>query len=270
MRTTGGSTAAAVRHGRRMSATVPGIGQSEDEVLAERARVWRQRPLTRDVYRRYFEMMRDRMATGGRSVELGGGSGMSREFLADTWVSDLVKTRFVDFAADAARLPLRAAEADNLLMIDLIHHLPRPARLFDEAVRVLRPGGRMILVEPYISPASRLIFRLGHPEPVDLRADPLPADDGPVFSATGAFASNQAIPSLLFGRDRDRFERRFPALRPVERRLFSVFVYPLSGGFSGPCLIPRFAHRMAWSVEGVLLPLRRLLAFRILVVLERV
>jgi SAM-dependent methyltransferase len=175
----------------------------------------------------------------------------------------------VDFAADAARLPLRTGSADNLIMVDLVHHLPRPARLFAEAARVLRSGGRIVMVEPYISPVSRLVFRLAHPEPVDLRADPLPATDTPVFGDGGAFASNQAIPTLLFGRDRARFEQRFPALGLKERRLLSVFVYPLSGGFSSPCLVPRWAHRPAWGLERVLHPLRRLLAFRMLVVLEK-
>ena len=254
---------------RRSSATVPAPGQSDVGVLESRAEQWRRRPLTREVYRRYFHEIKERLAPGMRTIELGGGSGIAREFLAGVWVSDVTVSGFVDFAADAARLPLRAGSADNLIMVDLVHHLPRPARLFEEAARVLGPGGRVIMVEPYISPASRLVFRLGHPEPVDLRANPLPADDTPVFDERGAFASNQAIPTLLFGRDRARFEQRFPDLRLVERRLLSVFAYPLSGGFSGPCLVPHWAHPLVWGLERVLYPLRRLLAFRILVVLEK-
>lgn len=257
------------RRPRRSSATVPVPGQSEVEVLESRAAQWRRRPLTREVYRRYFEEIKERLASGGRTIELGGGSGISREFLADVWVSDVIASGFVDFAADAARLPLRTGSADNLIMVDLVHHLPRPARFFAEAARVLRSGGRIIMMEPYISPASQLVFRLCHPEPVDLRADPLPATDTPVFDESGAFASNQAIPTLLFGRDRARFGQRFPDLGLKERRLLSVFVYPLSGGFSGPCLVPRWAHRLAWGLEGVLCPLRGLLAFRMLVVLEK-
>lgn len=259
----------AVRKSGRSSATVPAPGQSEAEVLESRAVEWRRRPLLRDVYRRYFDEIKARLAPGGRTIELGGGSGISREFLAGAWVSDVIVSGFVDFAADATRLPLRAGGVDNLILVDLVHHLPRPAAFFAEAARVLRPGGRVIMVEPFISPASRLVFRLAHPEPVDLRADPLPAAGTPVFDESGAFASNQAIPTLLFGRDRVRFAQRFPDLGLKERRLLSVFVYPLSGGFSGPCLIPRWAHRLAWGAERLLYPLRRLLAFRILVVLEK-
>lgn len=257
------------KRAQRRSPTVPGSDQSEADVLAARDEAWRRRPVTREVYRRYFDEIGRRLAPGRSNVELGGGSGLSREFLSGVWVSDLVPTRFVDFVADANALPLATGGIDNLVTVDLVHHLPRPARLFGEAIRVLRSGGRMILVEPYLSPASRLIFRLGHPEPFDTKVDPLAEDDAPLFTETGAFASNQAIPTLLFGRDRVRFQRRFPALHLRERRLMSVFVYPLSGGFSGPCLLPRFALPPAWGVEAALRPLGRLLALRMLVVLER-
>jgi SAM-dependent methyltransferase len=253
----------------RRSPTVPAPGQTAADVIARRAEIWSQRPLTREVYRRYFHAMEAELAPGGRTMELGGGSGMAREFLPRVLVSDLVATPFVDLVASATRLPLRDGAADNLLMLDLLHHLPRPADLFREAVRALRPGGRLIMLEPFISPVSRLAFRLGHPERADMTVDPLPDDDCAVIEETGPFAANQAIPTLLFGRDRRRFHARFPDLRLRKRRLLSVFVYPMSGGFSGTCLVPRFAHRLAWGAEAVLLPLRRLLAFRMLVVLEK-
>lgn len=251
------------------SATVPTAGQSSADVLELRRRVWDQRPLTREVYRRYFEAIRAELAPGRRTIELGGGAGNSREFLPEARVSDIVLTPFVHFVADAARLPLADGSADNLFMVDVLHHLPHPARLFREAVRVLRSGGRLVMLEPNVSAFSRIVFAIGHPERVDPAADPLPIDDSPVFTATGPFASNQAIPSRIFFRDLQRFEKMFPQLRVRTRRLESVLVYPLSGGFSGPCLVPRFAHGLLWQLERVLSPLKRWMAFRLLVTLER-
>jgi SAM-dependent methyltransferase len=254
----------------RGSATVPLAGQSDDDVLERRRQEWNRRPLTREVYHRYFEAIGRELAPGLRTVEIGGGAGNLKSFRPDVRVSDIVATPYVDFVADALELPLADGAADNLILVDVLHHLPRPARFFREAARVLRPGGRVVMLEPYISLFSRVVFRLAHPEPVDLTADPLPVADVPVFHADGPFASNQAIPTLLFARDRARFEQRFPQLRVRTAQLDSVFVYPLSGGFSGPCMVPRFAYGAAWAVERVLSPLRRWLAFRLLVTLERV
>lgn len=251
------------------SATVPVGDQTADDVLRRRRDAWQRRPLTREVYRRYFEAVVAELAPGPRTIELGGGAGNFKSHYAAARVSDIVATPFVDFVADAMCLPLADGAVDNLVMIDVLHHLPRPSRLFDETQRVLRVGGRLIMVEPYISPMSGLVFRVAHPEPVDLSADPLPDDDRAVFEAGGPFASNQAIPTLMFGRHRARFERRFPRLAIRNRRLDSVLVYPLSGGFSGPCLLPRFAAGAAWRLERCLLPLRRWLAFRLLVTLEK-
>jgi SAM-dependent methyltransferase len=251
------------------SATIPTEGQTAADVLSVRKSAWANRPLTREVYRRYFERIGLELAPGRVHVELGGGSGMAKEFLANILTSDIVITPFVDFVADAMCMPMADGSVDNIFMVDVLHHLPHPGRLFDEITRVLRPRGRVVLLEPFISPFSRMVFKLAHPEPVDMSVEPLPVDDTHVFAGEGPFASNQAIPTLMFDRNEDRFSRRFPKLRLVRKALDSTLVYPLSGGFSGPCLVPRFAWPLAWGMEACLRPLRRWMAFRIIVTLER-
>src|SRR6185369_2022763 len=93
------------------------------------------------------------------------------------------------------------------------------------AARVLRPGGRVVMCEPYVGPLSFPVYRYFHEEPVDMGADPLAPDaapsGAPAEAARDPFDSNQAIPTLLFARGRGRaaFARDFPALavRRVER-----------------------------------------------------
>jgi len=48
-----------------------------------------------------------------------------------------------------------------------------------------------------------------------------------------------------------------------------MLVYPLSGGFSGPQLLPTALAPATFKVEKLLQPLAPLLAFRLLVVLEK-
>ncbi len=50
--------------------------------------------------------------------------------------------------ADAGALPFADASFRTVLIRDVLHHLPQPARAVAEAVRVLVPGGRLVLLEP--------------------------------------------------------------------------------------------------------------------------
>ncbi|MBI3099159.1 MAG: class I SAM-dependent methyltransferase [Planctomycetes bacterium] len=51
-------------------------------------------------------------------------------------------------AASALQLPFREGVFDQVLVRDLVHHIPDPRRLVDECARVLRPGGVLDLLEP--------------------------------------------------------------------------------------------------------------------------
>jgi len=52
--------------------------------------------------------------------------------------------------ADAAQLPFGDESFDVVLIRDLLHHLPDRLRALKEAHRVLRPGGRLYLIEPNV------------------------------------------------------------------------------------------------------------------------
>ncbi|MEO7330021.1 MAG: class I SAM-dependent methyltransferase, partial [Minicystis sp.] len=51
-------------------------------------------------------------------------------------------------AASALDLPFEAGSFDHVLVRDVIHHIPEPARLIAEVRRVLAPGGRVDVLEP--------------------------------------------------------------------------------------------------------------------------
>lgn len=50
--------------------------------------------------------------------------------------------------ADAGRLPFAGGSFDAVLIRDLLHHVPDDPAVLAEACRVLRPGGRLTLIEP--------------------------------------------------------------------------------------------------------------------------
>ncbi|MFH1379104.1 MAG: class I SAM-dependent methyltransferase, partial [bacterium] len=49
--------------------------------------------------------------------------------------------------SDAEQLPFKSASIDVITSFDSISHMRNPERLFHEAQRVLRPGGRMLIVD---------------------------------------------------------------------------------------------------------------------------
>jgi SAM-dependent methyltransferase len=106
---------------------------------------------------------------GERLLELGCGEGANLHHLREGGAArfgvdfSLDKARFAQqataartVAADAARLPFADGAFDALLIRDLLHHVPAPEAVLAEARRVLKPGGRLMLVEP--NRASPLIL----------------------------------------------------------------------------------------------------------------
>jgi SAM-dependent methyltransferase len=236
---------------------------------AEYRAIWESKPVLRAVYQSWYERIVGACRVG-RTLEIGGGSGNLKTYAPDVVSTDVLSATWRDAVCDAHRLPFASESFDNVVMFDVLHHLERPVRFFEEASRVLRPGGRAVMLEPGVSPVSRVFYNLFHREPVDMSVDALA--DGPLDSRRDPYDSNQAIPTLLFGnrRRRSEFERRFPELAVVAVDWFALVVYPLSGGFRPWSLVPSALVKPLMAAENCLAPLLGpALGFRLMVVVEK-
>ncbi|MFL5946348.1 MAG: class I SAM-dependent methyltransferase [Gaiellaceae bacterium] len=239
-----------------------------DEILASQERAWDERPILRRLYRGWNNLIVSRLAhVDGPTVELGSGFGHLKEVLPQVVATDVQPTAWTNLVADAESLPFDDSSVANLILFDVFHHVARPANFLDEAKRVLVRGGRAVIFDPYCSPVSTMAYRRFHHERTDPHARPFENDEA---VAATPMEANQARATLVFFRARDEFRRRWPELAIVEQRRLAFLVYPLSGGFSGRQVIPPALVRPVEAVERVLAALAPLLAFRCLVVLERV
>jgi SAM-dependent methyltransferase len=237
------------------------------EPLDDYLTAWERKPVLRTVYNDFYDRIVAACAWG-LTVEIGGGIGNLKQRLPNVVATDIQFAPWLDCVADAQHLPLADGTLSNVVMVDVLHHIEFPAVFFRQVSRALRPGGRIIMVEPAITWGSSLFYRLIHHEPVRMSEDPLAA--GTPNPNRNPYESNQAIPTLIATRDRERFAKMFPDLTIASTHWFSFFVYPLTGGFKPWSLIsPRMAQRVL-RFERFLEPwLGRLGAFRMMLVVEK-
>ena len=242
--------------------------------LHDHRRIWKIKPVLAQVYRPWFEALLAEVPREGRVLELGAGpgflSGHARHARPDArWLAtDLLDTPWNDLVADGLRLPFAAERFETVAGLDVIHHLARPRAFFEEAGRVLRPGGRAAFVEPWVTPLSYPVYRFLHQEGCTLGLDPW----DPFALAPGA-------PKEAFEGDAAvvwRLVRETPAevwggfgFRPPRVRVLNGFAYLLSLGFRDASLLPAPAAPLVLAMDAWLGSAAPWLGLRAVVVWEK-
>ena len=237
------------------------------DILQEHKIIWEKKPALRAVYQDYYYRIVSQLKAGN-TLEVGGGTGNLKNFIQHVTSTDILSTPWLDITCDAQMLPFKSNSFDNIVAVDVLHHIENPSYFFEEAERVLTKNGKFVLLEPAITPISWVFYHFFHPEPVILSDDPLtPKLNNPNRQA---FDANQAIPELIFGKFLCQFKRQFPNLSLKKKSYLSFWVYPLSGGFRKWCLIPKpFIHFILNLENKIENFVGKLLGFRLLIVLQK-
>ena len=199
-------------------------------------------------YRKLAEI--DKTAPAGIRVELGSGGGFLEEFIPRLVTTDVLSLPFVQKVCSAEELPFEKGTVAAIYMINVLHHITDVERFFSEAQRVLVGGGLVAMIEPYVSPFSRMIYKSVHHEPFDMegRSWQLPPS-GPLSGG------NDALPWNIFVRDRSIYEAHYPHLR-IEHIIPHTFLsHLLSGGVTMRSFVPAFMIPICQKLEDRLRPL---------------
>lgn len=240
------------------------------EKLLEHRAIWETKPVLRKLYKQeFFERLLAGCAAGERNLEIGGGPGFFKQFAPNTLSSDIVWCPWLDITLDAHNMPFGDHSLDNIVGLDVLHHLSRPVQFFKEAMRVLRVGGRLVLVEVWITPISRIIYRYFHQEKCELDVNPL--DVRSLWSpGKKHFEGNAAIPYLIFNRYYADFQQQFRELELIRLERFAFFGYLLSMGFRKVSLLPQPLYPVVSAFETRSRPAWEWLAsLRALIILEK-
>lgn len=234
---------------------VSGLDIDSPKTTDLRIEIVQRKAFLRQLYSEWYRTLRD--ASGdwpaGVRVELGSGPGFLKEFCPEVVTSEVVKMGRVDIVFSAERMPFGDQSLAGVYLVNVLHHLRRPAQFLSEAARCVKRTGGIVMVEPYGTPWGRLVWKRLHHEPFEPEGGWTVDGAGPLSGANGA------MPWILFERDREAFCRAFPQLRIVGIRPFMPLAYLLSGGVSMRSLMPGACYRPWRALEKALGRLNRFL-----------
>ena len=216
-------------------------------LLAHRA-VWQNKPILRRIYTEQFyrRLLDNRVA--GDTLEIGSGPGFMREIDPAVIRTDIVPSTFVSAVVDGHRLPFGDEQFANVVMLDVLHHINRPIVLLHELSRVLKVGGRIIMVEPWITPFSTFVYTYLHQEVCNLTVEPW-RESEQFTQGKRAFDGNAAIPYRLFVNGWEQAQVQLPQLQLVEIEQFSWLTYLLSFGFKPINALPMGLYDLTYRLE---------------------
>jgi len=215
------------------------------------AEIVQNKPFLRKLYIDFYKQFRKSVSAPDEKVlvELGSGGGFIKEVIPNVITSDILELPNVDKVFSAFDMPFEEETVDAFFMVDVLHHITNPRAFFIEALRRLKVGGKVVMIEPANTLWSRFIYKNFHHELFDPQGRWGLEETGPLSQGNGA------IPWIIFCRDRLIFEREFPALRIISMRNHTPLRYLLSGGLTLRQLVPSCTYPLVKAAEYLLSPL---------------
>lgn len=184
-------------------------------------------------------------------LEVGSGASPLKLFLPGIVTSDILELSYLDIIFDCHEIDALGAIPDHSLDIitctNVLHHLQDPILFLCNATKKLKKGGLVLIVEPYFSKLSHLIYRYLHHEDANfsISSPHLRGKGGPLSF------SNQAIPHMIFFSRPDWLDLLCDCydLKNIQYGFFSSISYMLTGGISRILPIPQSLYRILFLID---------------------
>jgi SAM-dependent methyltransferase len=230
-----------------------------------RREIIKRKPFLRMIYEDWYrEISLEIPDMQGQVLEIGSGAGFIDEHLPGVLTSDVLCLPGMSLVLDAHRLSFADLSLRAIVMTNVLHHLPAVSVFLREAARCVRPNGIIAMIEPWVTPWSKLIYTLLHHEPFSPMAREWE------FSPVGALsAANGALAWIIFSRDRSRFQLEFPEWKLEKIKPEMPFRYLAGGGLSTRSMMPRWTYHYWCGIERRLHMFMGSLGMFALIVLRR-
>ena len=228
-----------------------GLELDAPETTIQRLRIIQDKAFLRKFYHQCYLDLAEFLPVDvdGPVLELGSGGGFLKDYIPGLITSEIMPIPGIDLQLDGLRLPFKRASLRSIVMFDVFHHLPDVTLFLASAADSIKPGGAIIMLEPWNTAWSRLIFRFLHHEPF------LP--DSPDWHLSGGgplSMANQALPWIVFKRDQEKFRRQCPQWEIKAIAPDYPFGYLLSGGLAYRSFMPGFLFGFWRALENCLQP----------------
>jgi len=230
---------------------------------------WNRKPILKTLYGDFYRLIAKKLSnlSDAKIVELGSGLGNIHEFIPNCIRTDLFPNPWIDQVENAYHLSFPDMSVSDLILTDVFHHLRFPGTALKEFSRVLRKGGRVIMLEPCMSALGLLIYGIPHDEPIAvIKNIEWDAPEGWSPEQIDYYAAQGNASRVFLGK---RFHHRLGDWRAIKTQRLSAIAYAASGGFSKPQLYPTPALPVIRKLEKVLDLFPVLFATRLLITLEK-
>ena len=240
-----------------------------DELIEQNQEYWNKKPLLQIIYGNLYRLVASQLSNldNPKIVELGSGIGNIKMVIPDCLRTDLFPHPWLDQVENAYKLSFANETVSDLILTDVFHHLKYPGTALKEFHRVLRKGGRVIMLEPCISALGLIVYGLLHVEPIAI-TKPIqwfaPEDWSP--ENIDYYAAQGNASRIFTGR---KFLSQLSDWQSIKTIRLSAISYAASGGYSKPQLYPTSALPLIQKVEKLLDPLPALFATRMVVILQK-
>ena len=239
------------------------------EELYQNRLAWQKKQALSIIYRRFYLKIASLLKESGGApiIEIGSGIGRITEFIPDVIRTDIVFNPWVDIVENAYQLSFPDCSISNLILFDVFHHLRFVGTALDEFQRVLKPRGRVIILEPCISLFGVLIYGALHKEPVGLfKKIQWQATSKREALEQGYYAAQGNAYRIFFRRIANITLNNWNVFH---RERISALSYIASGGYSGPSICKASSLNRWDKVDRFLRPFPSLFATRLLVGIEK-
>jgi SAM-dependent methyltransferase len=230
---------------------------------------WQRKPKLQEIYRGFYRLIAAQINQdiNGKIVELGSGIGNIKMMIPEALCSDLFPNPWIDQVENAYQLSFQDNTVSNLILFDVFHHLEHPGTALAEFSRVLRPSGRVIIFDPYISLTGLLVYGLLHHEPVGItKKINWFAPEGFDPWKSNYYAAQGNATRVFFS---GKYSRYWNGFDLVYKKRIPAISYIASGGYSKPQVLPDRLFRFVEKLETVFDFFPFLFATRTLIVLAR-
>lgn len=222
-----------------------GLDIDDAQTTELRKQIIFKKPFLRKIYEQWYSQIKDSLPLkGGPVLELGTGAGFLKNYIPDLVTSDIMPIKGIDLASNALHLPFAANSLRAIVMINVLHHIHDVDIFFQEGNRCIKNKGVMIMIEPWVSAWSKVVYSNFHHEPFEPEAQSWKLPLGGPLSG-----GNDALPWIIFNRDFKKFkhEHSYWIIKSVTPG--RPLNYLLSGGVSLRNLVPGWMYTPLACIE---------------------